>query len=126
MTSGARVRSKAETLLLFHHIYSPSKRTSMRRWALGLGPSRGQAQAPVRVAIKIGRPGRLFVSGSPDAVHDFVARVKQLRWQSCRVESSALRAGAEDEVARRSFDEVESNTEFLAMIEAIRSRSPKQ
>lgn len=123
MTTKAAV---AELGLLFHHIYSARKREAMRGWALGHGLDRGATQGPVRVVCKIGRPGRVFVAGSPDAVHDFAARVKQLRWQSCRVESSANRDGVTQEIESRSYEEVESNVEFLAMVEAIRSRSPSQ
>lgn len=113
----------AEALLHFHHVYSAAKRSAMRGWAMGDEAVRGTAQGPVRVVCRTGRPGRVFVSGSPEAVRDFQLRVKRLRWQSVRLESSTVRAGSEDETEGRGYVEVASNDDFLAAVEAIRRRS---
>lgn len=114
-------RARAEIFLLFHHVHSQRKRASMRAWALGLEPARGPAQAPVQVVLRIGKPGRLYAAGSPSAVHEYGLRVKQLRWQSVRLEATRDdEAGPSWDADERGFVECDGNAEFLAHVHALR------
>lgn len=79
---GEEVAPRIKRVVIWsHHLLATSKRRSIVQWSRELGL--GGYSRP-------GYPGAVFVEGEEDSVDEFVARIKELRWQALQVRASCL------------------------------------
>jgi hypothetical protein len=93
----ARPQVRKVAIVWFHHVKSQAKRKQLVAWA---------RDAQCGGFSKPGFPGVVAVEGEADAVQDYLAQVRELRWQAMEVRWEAERAEDDARCLREPFFEL--------------------
>jgi uncharacterized protein (TIGR00251 family) len=90
-------------LILFHHIYSSTKRRAILDAARSLH---------LTGAVKSGKPGFVVVEGEQENVREWIAQIKQLSWQRMTCKLSQVVRGPVSDTDGRTF--IQSQRKFAS------------